>query len=266
MSVGVELHHVSLNFPEASTPVLFDVSLSIAPGEFVSLVGPSGCGKSTILRLIARLLVPTVGTVRVVRGSETGRGNGEPRDAELAESTSFVFQQPNLLPWRNVFSNVTLPLELNGVNATEARRDAVEACDLVGLRVLDHDKLPRMLSGGMQMRVSIARALVTHPELMLLDEPFAAIDDLLRQQLHGDLLRLWQHQGWTALFVTHHLHEAVYLAQRVIVMSTNPGRIVGEVDVPFPYPRKPELRSSVEFARCLEAVAGILAAGVPGDA
>ena len=188
------------------------ISLNVAAGEFVSLVGPSGCGKSTVLRLIAHMVFPSTGTVQWLPGA-TG----------TAPRAGFVFQHPHLLPWRDVLGNIALPLELSGMPARQARAAAVDVCDLVNLDTVDQAKLPRMLSGGMQMRVSLARALVRHPALMLMDEPFAAIDDLLRQQLNTDVLRLWQEQGWTCLFVTHHLDEALFMAQRVVVMSTNPG-------------------------------------------
>jgi NitT/TauT family transport system ATP-binding protein len=251
-SAAIEFRQVTLHFPGAPRPAVVDCSFSVPPGEFLALVGPSGCGKSTVLRLIAGLLAPTQGSVLVVapRAGRTSPG-------------SFVFQHPTLLPWRTVLGNVALPLQFAGTGAAQARSEAASACRLVGLQGADLTKLPRMLSGGMQMRVSLARALVTHPQWMLLDEPFAAIDDLLRQQLNDEVLQLWGQQHWTAVFVTHHLYEAVFMAQRVLIMSAAPGRILGEVRVPFSYPRAPGLRTTVEFARCVEQVDRALRGGTP---
>ena len=214
-----------------------DVSLSVRRGELISLVGPSGCGKSTLLRMIAGLLSPTDGELRVQAGAV-----GDAR-------TAFVFQDSNLLPWRSVFDNIRLPLELRGVPIDEQRKAVESSLKLIGLKPNDSAKRPRMLSGGMRMRVSLARALVTRPELLLLDEPFAALDDLLRQQLNEELLRIWTEQRWTGIFVTHNVAEAVFLSQRVLVMSKSPGRLVADIAVPFEHPRDPELRSSPEFAK-----------------
>jgi NitT/TauT family transport system ATP-binding protein len=253
----LELEHVTAQFGTAGDPALDDVSFTVAPGSFTSFVGPSGCGKSTLLRICAGLLLPSRGSVRLWAGSgeaiqETG--------SQFARS--FVFQQPTLLPWRNVIANVTLPLDLRGTPKSTSRDEAARACQLVGLHEQDLSKLPRMLSGGMQMRVSLARALVTHPLMMLMDEPFAAIDDLLRQQLNQDVLTIWQRQRWTGIFVTHQLHEAVFMSQRVVILSAGPGRILGRVDVPFDYPRTNDLRTSVEFARCVQDVNACLRQGV----
>lgn len=166
-----------------------------------------------------------------------------------AARTAFVFQEPNLLPWRNVVANIRLPLELHGVPPADHERAIQESLALLGLSDADHAKFPRMLSGGMKMRVSLGRALVTHPEILLLDEPFAALDDMLRQQLNEDLLRIWARQKWTAVFVTHNVAEAVFLSQRILIMDTRPGRIAATVDVPFAYPRSPALRGDAEFAQ-----------------
>jgi NitT/TauT family transport system ATP-binding protein len=214
-----------------------DVNLNVRRGELISLVGPSGCGKSTLLRMVAGLLSPTSGLLQVNAGA-----NGDSRVA-------FVFQDSNLLPWRNVFDNIRLPLELRGVPMDEQRIAVENSLTLIGLSQDDSAKRPRMLSGGMRMRVSLARALVTHPELLLLDEPFAALDDLLRQQLNEELLRIWAEQRWTGVFVTHNVAEAVFLSQRVLVMSKSPGKFVADIAVPFEHPRDPELRSSPEFAK-----------------
>ena len=214
-------------------PVLDGVEFHVEAGEFVSIVGPSGCGKTTILRLAAGLLTPSSGRLRVV---------GEPRAA-------YVFQEPNLLPWRHVVDNIRLPLELLRV-ARDRQDEAIQrSLRVIGLESNDHGKYPRMLSGGMKMRVSLARALVTEPDILLLDEPFAALDDMLRQQLNEDLLTIWLAQRWTALFVTHNVAEAVFLSRRILVMSANPGRIAETVDVPFSYPRSPQLRGDAAFGR-----------------
>lgn len=214
-----------------------DVNLSVRRGELISLVGPSGCGKSTLLRMIAGLMPPTGGELRVNAGSAND------------SRTAFVFQDSNLLPWRSVFDNIRLPLELCGEPFDKQRAAVEESLKLIGLKPDDSSKRPRMLSGGMRMRVSLARALVTRPELLLLDEPFAALDDLLRQQLNEELLRIWTEQRWTGLFVTHNVAEAVFLSQRVLVMSRSPGTFVADIAVPFEHPRDPDLRSTPEFAK-----------------
>ena len=214
-----------------------DVNLAVRRGELIALVGPSGCGKSTLLRMIAGLMSPTSGELAV-----PARLGGDSR-------TAFVFQDSNLLPWRSVFDNIRLPLELRGESFEKQTAAVEESLALIGLKPEDSAKRPRMLSGGMRMRVSLARALVTRPELLLLDEPFAALDDLLRQQLNEELLRIWAEQRWTGLFVTHNVAEAVFLSQRVLVMSKSPGTLVADIAVPFEHPRDPDLRSSPEFAK-----------------
>ncbi len=246
--LSVQARGVAMQFASGQT-VVRDVDLTVRRGELVSLVGPSGCGKSTLLRMIAGLLSPTSGKLSVSVGSTDD------------SRTAFVFQDSNLLPWRNVFDNIRLPLELRGLPMSEQRAAAESSLSLIGLKPADAVKRPRMLSGGMRMRVSLARALVTRPALLLLDEPFAALDDLLRQQLNEELLRIWRQQGWTGIFVTHNVAEAVFLSQRVLVMSQSPGRIMAEIAVPFGASREPELRSTAEFAkltgevsRCLREV------------
>lgn len=214
-----------------------NVNLSVRRGELISLVGPSGCGKSTLLRMIAGLMAPTSGTLSV----HVGAANDS--------RTAFVFQDSNLLPWRTVFDNIRLPLELRGVPFGQQQVAVNNSIKLIGLKPADAMKQPKMLSGGMRMRVSLARALVTQPELLLLDEPFAALDDLLRQLLNEELLRIWSEQHWTGLFVTHNVSEAVFLSQRVLVMSKSPGTFIAEIAVPFAHPRDPELRSTPEFAK-----------------
>ena len=234
--ISVNAARVEMRFASGQFGVR-DVSMSVRRGELISLVGPSGCGKSTLLRMIAGLLSPTDGELRVQAGAVG--------DSRIA----FVFQDSNLLPWRSVFDNIRLPLELRGVPIEEQRTAVESSLKLIGLKPNDSAKRPRMLSGGMRMRVSLARALVTRPELLLLDEPFAALDDLLRQQLNEELLRIWTEQRWTGIFVTHNVAEAVFLSQRVLVMSKSPGRLVADIAVPFEHPRDPELRSSPEFAK-----------------
>ena len=234
--ISVNATRVEMRFASGQLGVR-DVTLAVRRGELIALVGPSGCGKSTLLRMIAGLMSPTSGELRVQTGSV-----GDSR-------TAFVFQDSNLLPWRNVFGNIRLPLELRGVSLDEQRAAVESSLKLIGLKPDDSAKRPRMLSGGMRMRVSLARALVTHPELLLLDEPFAALDDLLRQQLNEELLRIWTEQRWTGIFVTHNVAEAVFLSQRVLVMSKSPGTFIADIAVPFQHPRDSELRSTPDFAK-----------------
>lgn len=234
------------------------VDLEVAAGEFVSLVGPSGCGKSTLLRLVAGLRDWTAGSLQV-RGMAPG-------ESDL--KTAFVFQDPNLLPWRTVEGNIRLPLELPGTRVADPKvvsRRIAESLDLIGLSPQDAAKRPRQLSGGMRMRVSLARALVTEPQLLLLDEPFAALDDILRQQLNEELQRIWWERKWTGLFITHNVAEAVFLSQRVLVMSRRPGKILGEIKVPFDYPRKPELRAQADFAALTGEVSELLRAAASAE-
>jgi NitT/TauT family transport system ATP-binding protein len=222
---------------------LTDVDLEIGRGEFVALVGPSGCGKSTLLRAIAGLTEISSGELRVA--------DITPRLARTRWGrAAFVFQDPTLLPWRTVRDNVALPLEL-GRSAGEVHREAVDrALALVGLTEFA-DTHPAELSGGMRMRASLARALVTRPALLLLDEPFGALDELTREHLDDELLRLWQRDGFAALAVTHSLGEAVLLADRVLVMSPRPGRITHILTVTLPRPRPPELQTGREFTALL---------------
>lgn len=223
------------------------VSLSIGRGQFVAIVGPSGCGKSTLLRQFAGLAQPTSGELRLA-----GR---DPRQARRMDGSrvSFVFQDPTLLPWRTVADNVRLPLELIGLPKQAQSSLVAENLELVGLSGFAR-RFPAELSGGMRMRASLARALATNPDLLLLDEPFGALDDITRETLNEELLRLWAARGWTAVFVTHHLSEAAFLGQRIVVMSRRPGTIVADIPVPFPYPRSPELRAHADFARLVGEV------------
>ncbi len=241
----INLRNIDFAF-ESKAYVLRQVNLSVGAGDFVAVVGPSGCGKSTMLRIVAGLIQPTIGDCEI-----TSRNGGQ---TFQTAKVGFVFQQPTLLPWRKVLDNIALPLELQSVDSAVRRGAADRARLLVGLSELDLGKLPRMLSGGMQMRVSIARALVTNPHIMLFDEPFAALDDILRGQLNEDISRLWQQDRWTTLFVTHNVSEAVLLSQRVVIMSPGPGTIVREIDIPLPFPRQLAMRGSAEYAQLVGKV------------
>jgi NitT/TauT family transport system ATP-binding protein len=221
------------------TIALRNVNFAVRSGEFISLVGPSGCGKSTILRIVAGLGPTSAGEVRV-EGLPPERARRERTDV------AFVFQDATLLPWRRVLANVELPLQMRGVPRKERRARAMEALQTVGLSDVARE-YPRQLSGGMKMRVSIARALVARPNLLLMDEPFGALDEITRQRLNVELLRVVALAGWTVLFVTHNVFEAVFLSSRVLVMSPRPGRIVADIPIDLPYPREPALRTSMEF-------------------
>ena len=230
------------------TVALSDVDLDVAHGEFVSLIGPSGCGKSTLLRLIAGLGQVSSGTIEWPLSRHDAGG-------EPIRDLGFVFQDPTLMPWATVADNVYLPLKLSGVGRRAAMPRIEEALAMVKLRSFAN-AYPRELSGGMKMRVSIARALVVKPRVLLMDEPFAALDEITRFRLNNDLLRLWQAQRWTVIFVTHSVFESVYLSNRIVVMSTRPGRIIGEVAIDAPYPRGDAFRTSRtynEFCRLTSA-------------
>ncbi len=222
------LTDISKIYPNG-TLALQDINLTISQGEFVTLVGPSGCGKSTILRLVANLEQPSEGYLNL----------HQHYDNDLA----FVFQEPALMPWATVFDNIYLPLKLTKVNPRQARLKCSSAIELVGLQGFEN-VYPRELSGGMKMRVSIARALVTEPNIMLMDEPFGALDDMTRTKLNSDLLHLWEQKNWTVIFVTHNIAEAVFLSNRVIFMASSPGRILGEIKIDAPYPRDQDFRTS----------------------
>jgi len=232
------------------TVALDDISFNVSEGQFVSLVGPSGCGKSTLLRMIAGLGPITSGSI-LVEDLPPDRARKERSD------TAFVFQDATLMPWRSVIGNVELPLELRGVSRSERRSVVMQALDTVGLSEATKS-YPRELSGGMRMRVSLARALAAHPRLLLMDEPFGALDEITRQRLNGELLRLCSLANWTVVFVTHNVFEAVYLSTRILVMSPRPGRIVAEVPVPLPHPRVPEIRTSPEYTRIVGEVVTLL--------
>ena len=241
-SAALEFTGVAKRF-SSGTLAATGIDLRLERGEFVAVVGPSGCGKSTLLRLAAGLSRPTAGSVHVAPG---GLG--------------YVFQDPTLLPWRSVVRNIALPAELRQLPKPERRRRVAAAVDLVGLEGFERH-LPRMLSGGMRMRVSLARALLLDPDLCLFDEPFGALDELTRERLNDELLRLYAARRFTGLFVTHSVAEAVFLSSRVVLMSPRPGRIVADVPVPFGYPRERGLRFTPEFTALTAHVSARLRGG-----
>jgi NitT/TauT family transport system ATP-binding protein len=233
------LRSISKTFSNG-TLALNDLSLDIAKGEFVSLLGPSGCGKSTALRIVAGLGEPTSGRVEWP-SARTHDPSGKPH-AEIG----FVFQEPTLMPWATVANNVWLPLRLKGISKSAATGEVMEALRMVGLEQFA-DAYPRELSGGMKMRVSIARALITKPKLLLMDEPFAALDEITRFKLNNDLLHLWERFGWTVIFVTHSVFESVYLSERIVVMAARPGRVFRDMTIDAPYPRDDDFRTSAVY-------------------
>jgi len=239
----VALEGVGKRF-RSGVEALSAIDLSIAPGSFVSLVGPSGCGKSTLLRLIAGLAAPSAGRVR----------HGDER---LSREIGFVFQEPTLMPWATVFDNVFLPLRLAGKTRQDAAPRIAETLRALGLGDFER-AYPRELSGGMRMRASIARALVTAPRLLLLDEPFAALDEFTRFKLNEDLLRLWQQHRWTVVFVTHSVFEAVFLSSRIVVMTPRPGRLLADLPIDLAYPRAPGLRTEPDYAAQCRRVSELL--------
>jgi NitT/TauT family transport system ATP-binding protein len=228
-AAALSFSHVSMIFPDG-THAVDDVSFDVAPGEFVSVVGPSGCGKSTLLRIASGLERHTVGDCRVDRSS-----------------LGYIFQDATLLPWRTVQRNVELNAELQGMPKAERQAKAADAIRLVNL-VGHEKKYPKQLSGGMKMRCSVARSLVLNPKVFLFDEPFGALDEITRESLNDELIRLFQIEQFAGVFITHSIAEAVFLSTRVIVMSARPGRIVADYRVPFEYPRHHELRFEPEFA------------------
>lgn len=229
---------VSAVFPNGNGGLraLERVSFQVCPQEFVCLIGPSGCGKTTLLRLLAGLLLPSEGRVLF---------EGQPLSAPRRR-IGFVFQKANLMPWRSVLANITLPLELQGVTPAEAQRRAKELIQLVGLSGFE-DSLPRQLSGGMEQRVAIARALIHNPEVLLLDEPFGALDALTRERMGTELLRIWEARKKTVVMVTHSIPEALFLSDRVLVLSPRPGRVRLALEVSLPRPRQMDMEHSPEF-------------------
>ena len=228
-TTGVTFDHIGMTFPDG-TRALDDVSFDVRPGEFVTVVGPSGCGKSTLLRIASGLQPATSGTVSIDR-----------------DHLGYVFQDATLLPWRTVRQNVELLAELRGVDRAERAGLAQASIEMVGLSGFE-EHYPNALSGGMKMRCSLARTLTLKPPVFLFDEPFGAVDEITREHLNDQTLELFQAEGFAGLFITHSISEAVFMSTRVLVMSPRPGRIVAEFDVPFPYPRPPELRFDPAFA------------------
>jgi NitT/TauT family transport system ATP-binding protein len=245
----VSIRNVSKQFANG-TVAIRGVDLDLRDGEFVSLLGPSGCGKSTLLRIIAGLGAPSAGTVDWPTASHDARGEAHP-------DLGFVFQDPTLMPWANALKNTMLPLILAGVGKSEVESRAAEMLALVGLKGFE-TSYPRELSGGMKMRVSIARALVTHPKILLMDEPFAALDEITRHKLNDDLLTLWWQNRFTAVFVTHSVFESVYLSQRIVVMAARPGRVMADLRSEAPYPRDGLFRTSAEYAHLCRVASGTL--------
>jgi NitT/TauT family transport system ATP-binding protein len=238
------------------TKALARLDLTILPGEFVSLLGPSGCGKSTLLKIISGLIAPSSGMIDWPQSSYEADGTPRP-------SLGFVFQEPTLLPWRTAAENVYLPLLLAGVNKQEARERVDEALAQVGLAAFAQHH-PRQLSGGMKMRVSIARALVTRPQILLMDEPFAALDEITRTKLNDELMELFVRQKLTVIFVTHSVYESVYLSSRIVVMSTTPGGIVGQIPIEASYPRSEEFRTSAQYNERCQLVSASLRRAMTG--
>lgn len=227
---SLSFEHIGMTFPDG-TEAVRDVSFTISKGEFVTVVGPSGCGKSTLLKIASGLLEPTAGQVVVDR-----------------DRLGYVFQDATLLPWRTVKGNVELLAELHGIDEDERARVAEEAIQLVGLDGFQNH-YPKSLSGGMKMRASLARTLTLRPPIFLFDEPFGAVDEITREHLNEETQQLFQREGFAGLFITHSISEAVFMSTRVLVMSARPGRIVAEFEVPFDYPRSPDLRFDPEFAK-----------------
>ncbi|MBX3030723.1 MAG: ABC transporter ATP-binding protein [Chloroflexi bacterium] len=260
-ALAVRLAGVHKSFPVkggSSTVALEDIGLDIGTGEFVSLIGPSGCGKSTLLRIVGDLIEPTAGTVEV---------NGKPaHQARIDRDYGMVFQAPVLFDWRTVEANVRLPLELmTGAAGADRDRRVREMLDLVGLADFTRHH-PHQLSGGMQQRVAIARALVFEPALLLMDEPFGALDEMTRERLNGEVLKVWARTGTTVIFVTHSIPEAVFLSTRVVVMSPRPGRISEIIDIDLPQPRTEETRESERYFELVTQVREALRAQHGGGA
>ncbi len=241
----ISLRNVGKTF-DSGTVALDGLDLDVREGEFVSLLGPSGCGKSTALRIVAGLSAPSRGAVHWAVGDDMS-----------AERLGFVFQEPTLMPWATVAANVGLPFKLVHAKESYARERVERALERVGLSAFAQS-YPRELSGGMKMRVSIARALATEPQVLLMDEPFAALDEITRFKLNNDLLALWQMLKRTVVFVTHSVFESVYLSQRIVVMTPRPGRVFTEVAINAPYPRDERFRTSAEYAALCRKVSEAL--------
>jgi NitT/TauT family transport system ATP-binding protein len=245
----VSIRNVTKTFPQGNVTALQDIELDLRPGEFVSLIGPSGCGKSTLLRVIGDLIQPTSGTVTV---------NGKTaRQARIDRDYGIVFQDAVLFDWRTVSKNIALPLEMLGWDREKRKARVAEMIDLVELKGFA-EHFPWQLSGGMQQRASIARAFAFEPALLLMDEPFGALDEMTRERLNLELLSIWQKLASTVVFVTHSISEAVFLSTRVVVMSPRPGRIAGIVDVDLPYPRTVETREAPRYFELVTEVRELL--------
>jgi NitT/TauT family transport system ATP-binding protein len=250
----IELYDVSLTYASkrANVEALGRISLSIEANTFVSCIGPTGCGKSSLLKLVAGLLAPSSGAIRV-RGREVG-------EALRARAFGFVFQDATLLPWRTVLGNTILLMQVCGRPPAEREAAARRLLEMVGLAGFLHH-YPRELSGGMKQRVAIARALTLDPDILLMDEPFAALDAITRDRMNLDLLRIWSQARKTVLFVTHGIAEAVFLSDRVLVMSARPGKVVADIPVGLPRPRSLDMVESPEFMACARQLRGLLAHG-----
>ena len=245
---AIVLEKINMVYTDAKNnarTVLDDLSLHIRKGEFLSLLGPSGCGKTTLLRIIADLQQQTSGTVQVAGSSA--------KQARLSHKYGMVFQTPALLEWRTVLENIELPLELQKIPKRERRKRALEQLEIVDLQGYENS-YPHQLSGGMQQRVGIARALVTEPEILLMDEPFSALDEFTKERLHGDLLRIWRRTNKTIVFVTHNISEAVFLSDRVCVLSANPAKLAAVVDIPLPRPREDAVLKTEEYFKTVSQI------------
>jgi NitT/TauT family transport system ATP-binding protein len=252
---AIEIDNVSVSFDGGARKVraIDNASISVGDGEFLSLIGHSGCGKSTLLRVIADIIDPSEGSVRIFGDTTTS--------ARKARLFSMVFQQSVLLPWATVLENVRLPFKVGGANPRDSNfMDPLEALALVELEGFENMR-PSELSGGMRQRVSIARALVTRPRILLMDEPFGALDELVRDTLNVELLRIWKQSGMTIVFVTHSLHEAAFLSQRIVVMSRRPSRIAGILDVDLPAERDIKLKDAPEIGLHVARLRAMLDAG-----
>jgi NitT/TauT family transport system ATP-binding protein len=249
MSTLFELQRVHKRY-DNGTLAVEDVSIKVAEHEFVSLLGPSGCGKSTVLKMMAGLLPLTSGQIAWANSTQ-----------DHSKDISFVFQEPTLMPWAVVFDNVWLPLRLKGLSKEQAKPQVDEVLAKVGLSQFAH-VYPRELSGGMKMRVSIARAMVTEPRLLLMDEPFAALDEMTRFKLNNDTLALWQAKRFSTVFVTHSVYESVYLSSRIVIMAARPGRVIADIAIDEPYPRNDAFRSTERYAQwCVHVSQALQQAG-----
>jgi NitT/TauT family transport system ATP-binding protein len=254
--IVVRLRAATKTYPNGLR-ALEPIDLCVREGELTTLLGPSGCGKSTLLRMVAKLTMPTSGTIALWPDAQAQPANIA---ASEAQRLAFVFQTPTLMPWASVERNVSLPLALAGSDAAQTSERVYRALELVGLQEF-RTHHPRQLSGGMQMRASIARALVTEPALLLMDEPFGALDEITRARLDQELRDLWARRSLTVLFVTHSIYEAVFLSTRVLVMSARPGRIVGELSIDEPHPRTDAFRMSERFAALCQRLSALLLEG-----